>query len=453
MGRLFGTDGIRGIANEMLNSDLAMKVGLSTGSFFKEINGYTPTFIIGTDTRISKDMLSLSIMSGLCASGANVIDLGVIPTPAVAYLVKRYNADAGIMITASHNPANYNGIKIFNGDGYKLNDEIEAEIESRISLLDANRTLYNCDVTNIGRKIVGYEPERDYSKYLINIGGSLTELNVVFDCANGASSQLANVVFSSLGVNTTTIGDKPDGLNINKFCGSTNLDNLQEYINSCGKRNTVGFAFDGDADRCLAVDEAGELVDGDELIAIIAKYLKSKGVLKYGKNTVVGTIMSNFGLKQFCKKEDINFVDTKVGDRYVLEAMLMDGYIIGGEQSGHVILKQYATTGDGLLTAVMILKIMKETKLGLRDLKKVMKKYPQCLENIEVSGTSKVKFLNDKTIKDEIDFENGSLKDEGRVLVRASGTESIIRVMAEAKSDEHARSLVKKYSDIVRQRY
>ena len=333
MGRLFGTDGARGIANEELTPELAMNIGRATAMVLINENVKHPTFLIGKDTRLSGDMLEGALIAGLCSVGANVKLLGVIPTPAVAYLIKKYNADAGIMISASHNPFEFNGIKIFSDEGFKLPDDLEEEIEAIV--LD-NKVPYTKAINeDIGTVETIESAADDYIDHIVeNIQYKLEGMNIALDCSNGASSVTAEKLFTRLGANVHVLYDDPDGVNINMNCGSTHIENLQDYV--VKNKLDGGLAFDGDADRCLAVDEKGQLVDGDFIIAIIAADFKSQGKLK--KNAVVGTVMTNMGFNRFCDENGMKFISTKVGDRYVLEAMVREGYNIGGEQSGHVIM-------------------------------------------------------------------------------------------------------------------
>ena len=410
MGRLFGTDGARGVANKDLSPELAMKIGRAAAMVLIDSEHKRPKVSIGMDTRLSGDMLESAIAAGLCSVGADVLLLGVIPTPAVAYLVKEYGYDAGVVISASHNPFEYNGIKIFKNDGFKLPDALEEEIEAII--LDEVRT-----------------PP-------VKVG------------ANGASSVTAEKLFQYLGCSVSVLSADPDGLNINDNCGSTHIENLQNFVreNHCD----VGFAFDGDADRLIAVDENGNVVDGDKIIALCSKDMKENGNL--AKDTAVVTVMSNMGFFKFAESEGIHCEKTAVGDRYVLENMLKNGYNIGGEQSGHVIFLDYATTGDGELTAIQILKAMKRSGKKLSELASVMEIYPQVLINVRVSQEGKVRFPDDVEIKKAIAHAEAELGDTGRVLVRASGTEPLIRVMLEGKDTAQIQHLGEVIAEVVRER-
>ena len=422
MGRLFGTDGARGVANAELTPELAMNIGRAAAMVLISDEVEHPTILIGKDTRLSGDMLEGALIAGLCSVGANVHILGVVPTPAVAYLVGKYNADAGIMISASHNPFEFNGIKIFSSDGCKLPDALENRIEEAADLyIDHLVSAVECDFEG---------------------------MEIALDCSNGSSSRTAEKLFTKLGAKVHMLFDEPDGVNINRDCGSTHMSKLQKYVRE--HKLSCGLAFDGDADRCLAVDENGNLVDGDYLIAICANDMKQRGVLK--KNAVVGTIMTNMGFNKFCEENDMHFVSTKVGDRYVLEAMMQEGYNIGGEQSGHIILLDYATTGDGQLSGAMILSIMKRTGEKLSQLAKIMERLPQVLINVKVSREGKLSFYTDREIKAEIERVSEILGDRGRILVRVSGTEPLVRVMLEGENLEEIQNLAEEAAQVVRER-
>ena len=447
MGRLFGTDGARGVANTELTAELAMNIGRAAAMVLISSEVEHPTILIGKDTRLSGDMLEGALVAGLCSVGANVELLGVVPTPAVAYLVGKYNADAGIMISASHNPFEFNGIKIFSSDGCKLPDDLENRIEE--ILLDGAVPYALAKDGNIGKVRNMENAVDDYVNHVAeSIGCDLEGMEVALDCSNGSSSRTAEKLFTKLGAKVHMLFDKPDGVNINKDCGSTHIGRLQSYVRE--HKLCCGLAFDGDADRCLAVDEKGNLVDGDFLIAICAKDMKDRGVLK--KNAVVGTVMTNMGFNKFCDANGMSFVSTKVGDRYVLEAMLREGYNIGGEQSGHIIFLDYATTGDGELSGAMILSIMKRTGEKLSTLAKVMERLPQVLINVKVSAEGKLAFYTDKEVKAEIKRVSEILGDRGRILIRVSGTEPLVRVMLEGESLEEIQSLAEEAAQVVRER-
>lgn len=447
MGRLFGTDGARGVANTELTAELAMNIGRAAAMVLISDEVEHPTILIGKDTRLSGDMLEGALIAGLCSVGANVELLGVVPTPAVAYLVGKYNADAGIMISASHNPFEFNGIKIFSSDGCKLPDDLENRIEEIV--LDNVVPYALAKDENIGKVRRMDDAVEDYVDHVAkSIGCDLEGMEIALDCSNGSSSRTAEKLFTKLGAKVHMLFNNPDGININKDCGSTHINRLQNYVRE--HKLCCGLAFDGDADRCLAVDENGNLVDGDYLIAICAKDMKDRGVLK--KNAVVGTVMTNMGFNKFCDANGMTFVSTKVGDRYVLEAMLREGYNIGGEQSGHIIFLDYATTGDGELSGAMILSIMKRTGEKLSTLAKVMERMPQVLINVKVSAEGKLAFYTDKEVKAEIKRVTEILGDRGRILVRVSGTEPLVRVMLEGENLEEIQSLAEESAQVVRER-
>lgn len=447
MGRLFGTDGARGVANSELTAELAMNIGRAAAMVLISDEVEHPTILIGKDTRLSGDMLEGALIAGLCSVGANVELLGVVPTPAVAYLVGKYNADAGIMISASHNPFEFNGIKIFSSDGCKLPDDLENRIEEIV--LDNVVPYALAKDENIGKVTRMDDAVEDYIDHVAkSIGCDLEGMEIALDCSNGSSSRTAEKLFTKLGAKVHMLFDNPDGININKDCGSTHINRLQNYVRE--HKLCCGLAFDGDADRCLAVDEKGNLVDGDYLIAICAKDMKDRGVLK--KNAVVGTVMTNMGFNKFCEANGMTFVSTKVGDRYVLEAMLREGYNIGGEQSGHIIFLDYATTGDGELSGAMILSIMKRTGEKLSTLAKIMERMPQVLINVKVSAEGKLAFYTDKEVKAEIKRVTEILGDRGRILVRVSGTEPLVRVMLEGENLEEIQSLAEESAQVVRER-
>lgn len=460
MGRLFGTDGVRGIANVELTSDIAMKIGKAVAMFFIKDKSKKAKILIGKDTRLSCDMLEGALISGICSLGVDVVCLGVIPTPAVAYLVRKYKATAGIMISASHNSFEFNGIKIFGENGYKLPVELEEEIEKMV-LDDAQFNLSDIEYCNLGVKTVCENAVDDYIEHVLGtIAGDLSGLKVVFDCSNGAASRTAKRLFSRLGVDCIIKNDEPNGVNINDNCGSVHIENLSSYVRE--HNLDAGIAFDGDADRCLAVDEQGNVIDGDFIMSICAKSLKEQQKLQ--KNTVVGTVMTNIGFNHFCGANDLNFVATKVGDRYVLEEMLKSGYNFGGEQSGHIIFRDYSTTGDGQLTAVQLLSILKNSGKKFSELAGVMKKFPQIMLNVKVNNLGKLKFYTDEEIKSAIDrvskefepkdcFEDAlAIKNSGRILVRVSGTEPLIRVMLEGENLDRITVLANEVADLVRER-
>lgn len=441
MGRLFGTDGARGIAGGELTADLAMKIGASAAYILGENKKIK--VIVGMDTRYSGDMLACAVNAGLLSMGADVIFAGVVPTPAVSFLVTHLNADMGVMISASHNPAKYNGIKLFNNKGYKLADEIEGKIEHYI----LDEKLPEC--TNIGRYERDENLKNKYINFLYTLANDYNGLKVVVDCANGSASATAPTLFEKLNVNAKIIFDNPDGVNINDNCGSTHLDALISKVKEV--QADLGIAYDGDADRCLLVTNDGDVIDGDYVLAICGKYLKEKGRLN--NNAIVGTVMSNLGLRKFCESENINFVATKVGDRYVLEEMLNKDYVIGGEQSGHVIFKEYANTGDGELTSLMVLNILSERKCKLSELSSVMDKYPQVLVNVNVTKEGKASFGEDAEINVLIKKYEEELNGDGRILIRASGTENLIRVMIEGKNTEEISRMANDIADLINKKF
>ena len=448
MGRLFGTDGARGVANSELTCELAMQIGRAAAMVLIDRTKNRPRVMIGMDTRISSNMLCSAITAGLCSVGADVMHLGVLPTPAVAFLVKKYEYDAAVMITASHNPCEYNGIKIFQADGYKLPDELEEKIESII--LDGVTVPPVKVGADVGRIRTSEIPAFDYTRHLMSTVEDVdfSGFRVALDCANGAASVTAPDLFTELGIDSHIKSSIPNGININRECGSTNLKGLQHFVKEY--KCDVGFAFDGDADRMLAVDENGEIVDGDKIIAICAKDMKSRGVLD--NDTAVVTVMSNMGFFEFCKKNGIKVETTKVGDRYVLENMKENNYKVGGEQSGHVIFFDYATTGDGQLTAIQLLAVMKRTGKKLSELAAEMTVFPQVLINVRVSQMGKARYNNDIEIKKAIESAERELGDDGRVLVRVSGTEPLVRVMLEGKDEEKIKILAEEIAEVVKER-
>ena len=441
MGRLFGTDGARGIAVTELTCELAMQIGRAAALVLTKHSSHRPKILIGKDTRISSDILEAAMCAGICSVGADAEILGVVPTPAVAYLVRKYNADAGVMISASHNSVEFNGIKLFSSTGYKLSDEIEAEIEALI--LDTPEKVQLVSGTEVGRITHSDTAAEEYISHIAeSIQTKPAGLRVALDCANGSSSATAKELFTRLG------HADPDGTNINKDCGSTHMEDLMEFVaaNKCD----IGLAFDGDADRCLAVDETGELVDGDKLIAIAAKAYKEQGRLK--KDAVVVTVMSNLGFTYFAKKHGIKMITANVGDRYVLEKMLDGGYNIGGEQSGHIIFLDEATTGDGQLSGAKILEILKAQGCKMSELASVMDKFPQVMINVKIPNSRKENWKNDSEITNLIDRKEQELGDAGRILVRESGTEPLIRVMSEGRDFNQINAMAMEISDKIHER-
>ena len=448
MGRLFGTDGVRGIANRELSCEQAMKIGRAAATVLGEGLNRKPLFLIGCDTRISSSMLCSAAAAGICSAGANVRLLGTVPTPAVAYLVKLLGADAGVMISASHNPYDYNGIKIFGGEGYKLPDELEEKIESLV--LESNGADGELPVAGgVGNIDSAVESLSDYIAHIAaSTDVRFDGLRIAIDCANGSSSVSAEQLFTSLGAEVHMLHCTPNGTNINEACGSTHMESLTQYVVEHGL--DCGLAFDGDADRFLCVDEHGELVDGDQIMAICGLDLKKQN--KLPNNTIVGTIMTNFGFTKFCDENGLRFIATKVGDRFVLEEMLLGGYAIGGEQSGHIIFRDYATTGDGQLTAIQLLSIMKRNGKPLSELAAIMTKYPQYMVNLRVSPEGKLLFYTDPEIQKAIKEAGNKLGTRGRVVVRPSGTEPLIRVMAEADDLTLTREAVDSVATVIQAR-
>lgn len=430
MGKYFGTDGVRGEANVELTPELAFELGRFGGYVLSQHEEETPLVFVGRDTRISGEMLEHALIAGLLSVGIRVYKLGVIATPGVAYLVRTEKASAGVMISASHNPALDNGIKFFGGDGFKLDDDRELEIEA---LLDAAEdTLPRPSAQGLGTVMEYPEGLRKYQEFLVSTGVQLEGMHVVLDTANGAASTSARQIFADLGAQLTVIGENPDGLNINDGVGSTHPEHLQEKVKEVGA--AIGLAFDGDSDRLIAVDENGEIVDGDKIMYIIGSYLSSKGLLE--KNTIVTTVMSNLGFHKALDAKGIQKEITAVGDRYVVEEMRKSGYNLGGEQSGHVVIMDYNTTGDGQLTGVQLTKIMQETGKKLSELASEVTIYPQKLVNIRVENSMKDKAMEVPAIREIIEKMEAEMAGNGRILVRPSGTEPLLRVMAEAPTHE-----------------
>lgn len=430
MGRLFGTDGARGIAVTELTCELAMNIGRAAAIVLTKQKTHKgkARILIGKDTRISSDILESALIAGITSVGADVELLGVVPTPAVAYLVRYYEADAGVMISASHNSVEYNGIKLFSSTGFKLPDEVENEIEALI--LDTPEKMTLVDGSDVGRVRTMYGAVSEYNEHIQStVDGKFQGLLVAIDCANGSASATAESLFYKFGAEYVYINNEPDGLNINDKCGSTHMEQLVELVKKRGC--DVGFAFDGDADRCLAVDEKGNIIDGDKLIAILSRYMKEMGTLK--NNTAVVTVMSNLGFHRFMNENKIETVCTKVGDRYVLEEMLNNGYNIGGEQSGHIIFLDHATTGDGQLTAVQTLELLSKCKRPLSQLVKDIPDFPQLLVNVKITEDKKGLWDKTQKITDIIAQAEHAMGENGRILVRESGTEPLVRVMIEGK--------------------
>lgn len=444
MRKYFGTDGIRGIAGESLTADLSFKVGKALGRLLTEKKEH-PKVIIGRDTRISCDMIEQALTAGLTSTGVNVMTVGTIPTPAIAYLTKTIETDSGIMISASHNPYQDNGIKIFGPDGFKLTDDQELEIEH---LIDNTDEIKNASFEKIGKLYSGNELTQKYIQHIKqSISGDLSGIKIALDCANGATTGVAPFIFGDLEADIETIGCKPNGININDNVGSTKIDTIANFV----KENNVdvGFAFDGDGDRVLAVDSKGNIVDGDKIMFILAKHLKEQGELK--DNMVVSTVMSNIGFYKAIEENGLQSVKTAVGDRYVVEEMRNNDYSLGGEQSGHIILMNYATTGDGILTAVKLANIIKTSGKSLEELAGEVSIYPQKLVNIKV--IDKKSAMEDVEILAECEKVEKELEGNGRILLRASGTENLIRVMVEASSDELTDKYCEQVAKIVREKF
>lgn len=428
MGRIFGTDGVRGIANSELTAQLAFKLGQAGAKVLTKNCSGAPKILVGKDTRASGDMLEASLNAGFCTMGAQVYCVGVLPTPAVAYLIRKYNMDAGVVISASHNPMEYNGIKFFSSEGYKLSDELEAEIEEYVlDGKDLGELPVGKDVGRVHTKRSGMQDYVDYIRSTVD--GDFSGLKIALDCANGASFECAKLLFDSLGAKAEYICNTPDGCNINDGCGSTHTQKLSEYVKNGGF--DLGLAFDGDADRLLAVDENGTLVDGDKIMAICALELRKQGKLK--KDTVVATVMSNLGFFNALKANGIKYEQTTVGDRYVLENMLANGYCIGGEQSGHIIFLDYNTTGDGLMTAVRLTCALRDSGKKMSDLASVVEILPQVLVNARIKNENKNTYMENKEIAEAIRKIEEKFAGNGRVLIRPSGTEPLVRVMLEGK--------------------
>ncbi|MEA4895490.1 MAG: phosphoglucosamine mutase [Oscillospiraceae bacterium] len=431
MGKYFGTDGIRGIVNKGLDAALAFRVGQATAMVLSEEKGggRRPFVTIGKDTRISGDMLEAAITAGLCSAGADVMALGVIPTPAVAFITTDCGADAGIVISASHNPFEHNGIKIFNSRGFKLSDELENKIER---LIDSDELLPEKQYGDIGRVLNrGHECVDRYVEHIVSVSeGHIGKLKVMIDCSNGAAARTVSDIFGRFPLNLELIKDHPNGCNINDNCGSTHIEGLGRMVVAGGF--DLGIAFDGDADRCLAVDENGQLVDGDKIMAICGKAMAAEGKLK--KNAIVATVMSNLGFHEYCASNGIDLHCAAVGDRNVLEMMIENDFNLGGEQSGHMIFLDYATTGDGQLAAVRFLDVLSRSGRKLSELASEIPTYPQVLRNISIEGGNAVKerIMSDEGLKMMIDSEQRALGTTGRILVRPSGTEALIRIMVEA---------------------
>ena len=444
MARLFGTDGVRGIANEELTPLMAMQLGQAGAYVLTKQTQHKPTIMVGCDTRISGDMLANALMAGVCSVGANAVYVGVIPTPAVAYLTRKYKVDAGVVISASHNPVEFNGIKFFNGDGYKLSDDLEDEIEA---LINNNMAGVKFPTgTGVGKIKYRNDAREEYINHAMKkVPVNLSEMKIVVDCAEGASFYTSVETLKELGAQVIAIHNNPDGTNINANCGSTHMQELQARV--VYEKAQVGLAFDGDADRMLAVDENGKIVDGDQIMAIIGNHMKHQGKLK--NDTIVATVMSNLGFYIMANEQGLNIEQTKVGDRYVLERMREIGAVLGGEQSGHVILLEENTTGDGLLSALHLLEVMVDTGKPLSELASIMSVMPQALVNAKVPTHKKDKYMEYPEIAKAIEDLEAMFAGEGRVLIRPSGTEPKVRVMIEGKDQKVIEREAKKLADLI----
>lgn len=444
MARIFGTDGVRGVANKELTVELAMNLGKAGAYVLTKNNSHKATILVGCDTRISGEMLANALMAGICSVGANAVYAGVVPTPAVAYLTRKYNFDAGVVVSASHNPAEYNGIKFFGGTGYKLSDAMEDEIENYLKDGTSGITLPTGG--NVGTVTYKYEAKDDYVDFAAGlIDMDISGLKIVVDTAEGASFYTAEKTLRKLGANPIVIHNNPDGVNINRGCGSTHMEELRDKVLETGA--DIGIAFDGDADRMLAVDEKGNMIDGDRIMAICGLYMKNKGTLK--QDTITATVMSNLGFFQMGEREGLNIEQTKVGDRYVLEKMLEKGYNLGGEQSGHVIFLDENTTGDGLVSALHLLEVMVKTGKKLSELASVMTVLPQALVNARVSNTNKYSYLDNKAVAEAVEALENKFAGSGRVLIRPSGTEPLVRVMIEGNDRKLIQMEAEKLAKII----
>ena len=447
MGRLFGTDGIRGVVGETLTAELAYRVGQAITIVLTKQKGCSPTITIGKDTRISSDMLESALMAGICSMGGSVMPFGTIPTPAVAFLTVQEEADAGIVISASHNPFEHNGIKIFGSQGYKLSDEMEAAVED---IVLSGEPLQVMTHEKIGMRLHGMRQMKvDYIDHLLStVDCDMRGLRVLVDCANGAASATAPDLFCRLPLHADFIFDKPDGVNINNGCGSTHMETLCKGV--VDGKYELGIAFDGDADRCLLVDEKGNIIDGDKVLAVCGRAMRHRGSLN--GDAIVATVMSNLGLHEFCRKGDYNLVCTDVGDRHVLEKMIECGYMIGGEQSGHTIFREFATTGDGELTALQFIQAYCEAGVPASELVACCAQYPQELINVPVSaaGGAKQHIMGVERLWEQVRRQEEALQGEGRILVRPSGTEALIRVMVEAKTVETAHNVAQTLADFIK---
>lgn len=454
MSKLFGTDGVRGIANQDLTPELAFNIGKATSLILKDINKDLENnfILIGTDTRKSKDLLEASLVSGICSMGVDVISLGVVPTPVVSFLVRHFNALGGIVVSASHNPPEYNGIKVFNGNGYKLGDVLESDIED---LIVQGFNSYKKPIgEKVGINIRNHQAIDFYIKHLeSSVSVDFKDLKVAVDCGNGAASEIAPLALKSMGADLVSINTEPNGMNINVNCGSTCPAKIQELV--LETKADIGLSFDGDADRLIAVDEKGRIMNGDHILAVCASELKRAGKLK--NNTVVCTVMSNMGLDEYLESQDIKVVKSRVGDKYVIQDMRKGDYVLGGEQSGHIIFSDYNTTGDGLQAGYKLLEVLKKSGKKLSDLNDSIVDYSQVLVNAKVRKELKHTYMEEEDIKNKIDQVIKSFEGKGRVLIRPSGTEPLVRVMIESKNGKnkdgvHIKTIAEELANFIEER-
>ena len=452
MRKYFGTDGIRRIANTELTPELVYKVAKAGAYVLSKHTDHAPTILIGRDTRISGTLIESAMTAGFLSYGANVKLLGVIPTPAVAYLTRKLNADASVVISASHNTFEFNGVKYFSNKGMKIDDSIEEEIEE---IMDSDKiNELNAPHNKIGVSEICFDLIDEYANFFMETFKNTfdkfdkTNFKVVIDTANGATYKVAEKVFSGLGINYTILNNAPDGININDKCGSTHLEMVKQYVKD--HNMNLGIAYDGDGDRCLLIDEQGNEIDGDKVLAVCSNYMKEKGTLK--NNTVVATVMSNLGLKKYCEENGLTCKQTKVGDRYVLEEMLKNGYNIGGEQSGHVIFLDYNPTGDGILTSLMMVQILLEKNVLPSKLCSIINIYPQVLINAKVASDKKHDYEKDETIKSKIEELENEFAGNGRVLIRPSGTEPLVRVMIEGEDKEYIKTKAEELAKLIEEK-
>ncbi len=445
MGKLFGTDGVRGVANIDLTPELAFEIGRAGAYVISK--GKKGKVLVGKDTRSSGDMLEAALTAGICSMGLDVESVGVIPTPAVAYLTRKYEAVAGVVISASHNPGEYNGIKFFSGDGLKLPDSTEEEIED--ILLNKREIADRPIKDKVGRVYINDRASTDYKEFLKSvIKIDLTGLKVAMDCGHGALYKIGPEIIQELGGSVVAINTSPNGMNINLACGSTKPELVQKLV--IKEKADLGVAFDGDADRIIAVDEKGSIIDGDHILAICGRYLNNSGRLN--KKTIVGTVMTNMGLDKYLEKEGMNIVKTAVGDRYILEEMLKEGYVLGGEQSGHIIFLEHNTTGDGLATGLHLLEVMINSGEKASELNRLVENFPQVLFNAKVDNSYKYKYMEIPEIKDEVNRIEQMFEGQGRVLIRPSGTEPLVRVMIEGKDIDLITKVAKDLVDFIEDR-